>query len=546
MKSLDVRDLFIDYFRHRKGDMFLYLLLALAYPLGTIVAPHYYGKLIDEIVHKSVKSSTIVFIIITFVVYIIGVYLMTKLDNKVIPDFRSYLYKHITRFVFDSYKQNYTSLKIGEIISKVSKLPFLILEVFYQLKNNYLPLVYMIIFAILYFGSMNKGLGLLIVLMVVVFSLVMYSSLHNCMGFCINAESSSDETNEQLQDILENLLNVYTSDSIDTELDGIDIKDVDSKRYFKECMNCSSNYKTVFSVLHLVFLLGVSKYVYNLYKKNKLTLAQVNSIFIVFLYLLSYLDTALQYSQDTLSYMGSIIDIQNYIDRINNEIKGDEFYVNKMNMGLYSEPVRSVEGEITFKDVTVCFRDKCILENFSYVIPPKAKVAITGNVGRGKSTLLKLVLKLNSPVSGSVLIDGKNLPYNIIRQNVSYIQQSPVLFNRKLYENIIYGTGKTREDVVEVMNKYDLDGVFGSHTLDSDVGKGGNNLSGGQKQMVIVLRAILKKSKIILLDEPTTSLNKDLKNKMMRLLFTVFSDSTVVMVTHDEDVIPMFNTVLRL
>lgn len=546
MKGLNVSDLFSNYFRHKKSDVLLYLFLALVYPLGNIVAPHYYGKLIDEIVHKSIKKPTVKYIVATFVVYIIGVYLMTRLDNKVIPDFRSYLYKNIASFVFDAYKENYTTLKIGEIISKVSKLPFLILEVFYQLKNNYLPLVYMITFAVVYFGSMNRGLGLLIVVMVVVFSLVMYGSLHNCMGFCINAEASSDDTNEQLQDILENLLNVYTSDSIKNELDSIDIKDVDSKRYFKECMNCSSKYKSVFSVLHLVFLLAVATYVYNLYKKNKLSLAQVNSIFIVFLYLLSYLDTALQYSQDTLSYVGSIIDIQNYLDRVNEEIKGSEFYLEKMNSGLYTEQVRSIDGEITFKDVTICFKDKCILENFSYVIPPNAKVAITGQVGRGKSTLLKLVLKLYSPVSGSVLIDGKNLPYNVIRQNVSYIQQSPVLFNRKLYENIIYGTGKSREDVVEVMNKYGLDGVFGSHTLDSDVGKGGNNLSGGQKQMVIVLRAVLKSSKIILLDEPTTSLNKDLKNKMMELLFTVFKNSTVVMVTHDEDVIPMFSTVLKL
>jgi ABC-type bacteriocin/lantibiotic exporter with double-glycine peptidase domain len=393
MKGLNVRSLFTDYFSHRKGDVFLYLMLALVYPLGNIVAPHYYGKLIDEIVHKSIKNQTVKYIVVTWVVYIIGVYLMTRLDNKVIPDFRSYLYKNIASFVFDAYKENYTTLKIGEIISKVSKLPFLILEVFYQLKNNYLPLVYMITFAIVYFGIMNRGLGLLIVVMVAVFSLVMYSSLHNCMGFCINAEASSDETNEQLQDILENMLNVYTSDNIVSELDSIDIKDVDSKAYFKACMNCSSKYKSVFSVLHLVFLLTVATYVYNLYKKNKLTLAQVNSIFIVFLYLLSYLDTALQYSQDTLSYVGSIIDIQNYLDRINDEIKGNEFYVNKMNAGLYTEPVRFLEGEIIFKDVTVCFRDKCILENFSYVIPPKAKVAITGQVGKGKSTLLKLVLK---------------------------------------------------------------------------------------------------------------------------------------------------------
>lgn len=546
MKGLNVGVLFMDYFRHRKGDVLLYLSLALAYPLGGIVAPHYYGKLIDEIVNKNIKKGTLVSIVVTWSIYIIGMYLLTCLDNKVIPDFRSYLYKHIARFVFDAYKQNYTSLKIGEIISKVSKLPFLILELFYQLKNNYVPLVYMVMFAVLYFGSMNKKLGLLVVFMVLIFGLVMYMSLKNCMDFCISSESSNDETNEELQDILENMLNVYTSDNIVNELDGIDIKDVNSKDHFKKCMNCASKYKTSFSVLHLVFFFTIAKYVYDLYKKNKLTLPQVNSIFIVLLYLLSYLDSALQYSQDTLSYLGSIIDIQNYLDRVNDQIKSDEFYVSKMNENLYTEAVNGLNGEVEFRDITVCFRDKCVLENFSYIISPKAKVAITGQVGKGKSTLLKLILKLYSPVNGSILIDGKNLPYNVIRQNVSYIQQSPILFNRKLYENITYGTGKSKEDVIEIMNKYGLNDVFGSHTLDSDVGKGGNNLSGGQKQMVIVLRAILKMSPIILLDEPTTSLNKELKMKMMNLVFTVFKDSTVIMVTHDDDVIQMFSTVIKL
>lgn len=546
MKGLNVGVLFMDYFKHRKGDVLLYLLLALAYPLGAIVAPHYYGKLIDEIVNKNVKKVTLLSIIVTWSLYIIGVYLLTRLDNKVIPDFRSYLYKHIARFVFDAYKQNYTSLKIGEIISKVSKLPFLILEVFYQLKNNYLPLVYMVVFAVLYFGSMDKKLGMLILFMVFIFSLVMYMSLKNCMNFCISSESSNDETNEELQDILENMLNVYTSDNIVNELDGIDIRDVNSKEHFKKCMNCASNYKTSFSVLHLVFFFSIAKYVYDLYKKNKLTLPQVNSIFIVLLYLLSYLDSALQYSQDTLSYIGSIIDIQNYLERVNREIQGDEFYIEKMNENLYREPVNGLRGDIEFKGITLCFKDKCVLENFSYVIPAKSKVVIIGSVGKGKSTLLKLILKLYSPVSGSILIDGKNLPYNVIRQNVSYIQQSPMLFNRKLYENIIYGTGKSKEDVIQIMNKYNLNDVFGSHTLDSDVGKGGNNLSGGQKQMVIVLRAILKMSPIILLDEPTTSLNKELKMKMMNLVFDVFKNSTVIMVTHDDEVIPMFSTVLKL
>lgn len=546
MIGLNIGTLFINYFNERKRDMCMYLFLALAYPIGTIGSPHFYGKLIDEIVKKSIKKETLMWIVITWSIFISGVHSLSGLDNKVIPNFRSYLYNNIARYIFDAYKQNYTSLKIGEMISKLSKLPFLVLEVFYQLKNNYLPLTYMIIFTILYFGSMDKILGLLVVVMVLSFASVMYFSMKKCMSFCIHSESCNDQSQEELQDILENMLNVYTSDNIGNELERLDIKDINNKEYFNKCLGCASKYKTTFSILYLIFFMIMSKYIYDLYKRDKITIPQVNSIFMVLLYLLSYLDNSLQYSQDTISYIGSILDIQNYLDNINLEIAHNEVYVSKMNQNLYTDPIGQIKGEIEFKNVKVCFRDKCIINDFSYVIPAKTKLAITGNVGKGKSTLLKLILKLYSPISGSVLIDGKNLPYNVIRQNVSYIQQSPTLFNRKLYENIIYGTGKTKDDVINMMNKYNLYEVFGNHTLDSDVGKGGATLSGGQKQMVIVLRAILKGSKIILLDEPTTSLNKELKNKMMNLIFDVFKDSTVVMVTHDQDVIPMFPDVLRL
>jgi ABC-type bacteriocin/lantibiotic exporter with double-glycine peptidase domain len=544
--ELQIKNLFLNFFSSAKTDIFLYLFLGLSYPLGTIVSPHFYGKLIDEIVNKNVKTSTLKYIVITWSIYITGIYFLTFLDNKVIPNFRSYLYKNIASFIFDAYKQNYTSLKIGEMISKLSKLPFLVLEVFYQLKNNYLPLAYMIIFTIIYFSTIDKILALSIVVMVIVFSAVMYCSMKNCMNFCINAESSSDDSNEDLQDILENILNVYTSDSIESELDRLDIKDINNKEYLKKCMSCASKYKTSFSLLYLTFFMIIAKYVYELYKRNKINMSQVNSIFMVLLYLLSYVDSSLQYSQDTISYIGSIIDIQNYLDGINKNTCDQQYYVSKMNENLYTASVSELQGHVEFKNITVCFGDKCIIENFSYIITPKSKVAIVGNVGRGKSTLLKLILKLHSPTSGTILIDGKNLPCNVIRQNVSYIQQSPTLFNRKLYENIVYGTGKTKEDVIRLMKTYNLNSVFGKHTLDSDVGKGGNNLSGGQKQMVIVLRAILKGSKIILIDEPTSSLNKALKTIMMNLIFTVFRDSTVIMITHDEDVIPMFKTVLKL
>ena len=96
------------------------------------------------------------------------------------------------------------------------------------------------------------------------------------------------------------------------------------------------------------------------------------------------------------------------------------------------------------------------------------------------------------------------------------------------------------------MKKYNLNGVFGKHDLEDDVGKGGGNLSGGQKQIVIILRSILRNSSIILLDEPTSSLDKDIKNIMMKLIFDVFRDKTVVIITHDQDILPLFKDVLNI
>jgi ABC-type bacteriocin/lantibiotic exporter with double-glycine peptidase domain len=164
-------------------------------------------------------------------------------------------------------------------------------------------------------------------------------------------------------------------------------------------------------------------------------------------------------------------------------------------------------------------------------------------VGKGKSTLLKMILKLTYPSNGEILLDDMNLPYDVIRKNISYIPQTPILFNRKLYKNIVYGTKSTKEDVIHLMKKYNLNGVFGKHDLEDDVGKGGGNLSGGQKQVVIILRSILRNSSIILLDEPTSSLDKKLKNIIMELIFDVFKDKTVLIITHDEDILPLFKDI---
>jgi ATP-binding cassette subfamily B protein len=550
VEDFNIKTQTLDFFRNKKAYVLLYIILSLSYPLGSIIVPHYYGKLIDLIVNKGNLTTTAIQTMGIWLTSISGIYGLTKIDNIIMPEFRSYLYTNIAKFVFNTYKESYTNIKIGELISKLSKLPFLILEIFYQVRTNYLPLFYMSTFSVIYFFNINKTLGAIILGVLLLFGITAAFSVKSCMPSCVSSESSNDSSNEDLQDILENILNVYTSDNIDEEIKEFNLKDRETTKHFKSCLSCSSKYKFAFSVLFLVSFFIVAKFVYLLFQQNKITLSQINSIFLVLIYLLSQVDGTLQYAQDTITYMGSVIDIQNYIQQINVSSQKTNEHISSMNENLHMGDISRLDGRIEFKNLDICFnkdgKEICVLKDFSYVIEPKTKLAIVGPVGKGKSSLLKMLLKLVYPKQGEILLDGKNLPYNVIRKHVSYIPQNPLLFNRTLYKNIIYGTNKTKEDIVKVMKMYNIEGIFGTHSLDDDVGKGGTNLSGGQKQMVILLRAILKNSSVILLDEPTTALDKDVRDTTMRLIFEVFQHSTVLMITHDPDIIPRFGKVLDL
>jgi ABC-type multidrug transport system fused ATPase/permease subunit len=547
--KLHIGTMTLDFFKERKSYIFAYLFLILAYPLGSIIVPHYYGKLMELMAVNKDMSKTFITTLALWATSVCGTFGLARIDSVLIPEFRSYLYHKIAKFVFEIHKEDYASIKIGELVSKLSKIPYLILEIFYQLRTCYLPLIYMVIFCLIYFFSINVKLGAIVFAVLCAFGGVAILSSLNCMPSCVHAEASGDLANENLQDILENILSVYSADNIDGELKAFHDRNSDLRKHMHKCLSCASKHKFAFSALYLTSFVVVSTFAYKLYQKGAITLAQISSALIVMVYLLSQVDTTMQYTQETIAYVGSIIDIQNYINGLNEKYEDTSSHINELNnsqVPLYTGPINNIDGQVDFQNIDLCFGSNCVLKNFSYRVEPRKKLAIIGKVGSGKSTLLKMVLKLSYPNNGQILIDGKNLPYNVIRKHVSYINQTPILFNRSLYENITYGTNKTKEDVNQLLQKYNLENIFGTHTLDGNVGKGGNSLSGGQRQIVILLRTVLRNSSIVLLDEPTTALDSDSKDLIMDLIFEAFADKTMVMITHDPEIVGRFDQVLDL
>lgn len=165
-------------------------------------------------------------------------------------------------------------------------------------------------------------------------------------------------------------------------------------------------------------------------------------------------------------------------------------------------------------------------------------VAIVGKSGEGKSTILKLINKSYSTNDGEILIDNYNintLSEETIKNNISIVSQSPYIFNLSIKENIKLANHQaTDKEIEEVCKEAQLHDVIieMQDGYDTIVGENGVILSGGQKQRLAIARALIKKSKIILFDEATSSLDNNNQEKIKNIIKSLSKDHTVIIVAH--------------
>ena len=200
----------------------------------------------------------------------------------------------------------------------------------------------------------------------------------------------------------------------------------------------------------------------------------------------------------------------------------------------------SFDGKIEFKNVSFTYPDttKGSLDRINFVIQPGEKVGIIGKNGSGKTTLQKLILGLYSPTEGSVLIDGIDInqidPADL-RRNIGYVPQDVVLFKGTVRENIVQKAPYVDDiQIIKAAKVSGVDEYVNAHPLgfDMPVFERGDGISGGQRQSIAVARAFLLDSPIILLDEPTNSLDNTVENKLKVNLKTNTANKTMLLVTH--------------
>jgi ATP-binding cassette subfamily B protein len=196
-------------------------------------------------------------------------------------------------------------------------------------------------------------------------------------------------------------------------------------------------------------------------------------------------------------------------------------------------------GEIEFRDLNFNFNEtRKILNNVNLKIKPGEKVALVGPSGAGKTTFVRLLLRLYSATSGQILIDGQDISevaQESLRKNVSLVPQDTILFHRTLSKNIAYGKqDATKEEIEEAARLAHCDDFIKNLPLgfETYVGERGIKLSGGERQRVAIARAILKNAPILILDEATSSLDSNSEMLIQDALNTLMKGKTTIVIAH--------------
>ena len=195
-------------------------------------------------------------------------------------------------------------------------------------------------------------------------------------------------------------------------------------------------------------------------------------------------------------------------------------------------------GNLEVTKLNYAFDETKVLEDISFNVNTGERIGVVGNLGSGKSTLLRSIIGYHLPQLGMIKIDGydiNNIPSEILRQEIGYCPQDIQLFSGSIYENIACGLeGANEEDVIyaskQALSHNFIAAIPGGYNY--ILRENGTNLSGGQRQAICLARAIIKKPQMLVLDEPTSSMDSETETKVIQNLHSLENNPTIIMTSH--------------
>ena len=531
----------LPFLHHVRGQILMMVSLALVSSLVDITIPQFQRYALDTFIGKGTMATIIPFIlcyvaILLFasVINYISCAQATIVEMKVNRELRQTGFKHLQTLSFSYFNQNSVGYIHARLMSDTGRIGGL---VSWSLIDCTWRISYLVgvIFMML---KMNTRLALMVLSTVPVLVLL----------FAI-FQKRLEDVNREVREINSKITGNFNEGIMGAKtIKSLAIEDKMEQRFTEETGNMrrksirASRLRGLFAGT-MSFASSVALAIV-LWKGGYIAVEEIGT-FSVFM---SYAQGMMEPLRWLVDIVSDLITTQVNIERFTNllavqsdvvdtpevtEKYGDCFEPKKENW----EPIR---GDIEFRDVTFQYPDgeETVLEHFSLKIPFGTHLAIVGETGAGKSTLVNLVCRFYEPTEGKLLIDGRDARERSqlwLHSAIGYVLQTPHLFSGTVRENLLMGNPEaTEEQIWEAIHMVSADEVVAhlEKGLDTDVGEGGDLLSTGEKQLISFARAILADPRILILDEATASVDTMTEAKIQSAMESVTAGRTCLMIAH--------------
>ena len=533
-------DLYIEFVKDNWKLYSVMIVLLLGLPLQKIAIPHYYGKIIETIKDGKLSLTKKIFLIMIGLYVLTGIFgLISNYINKLIwPKMEGFIRQKIFNLILERHNEAFEDLKTGEIQTKLHDFPWFIDMIYNKFQSFIFTNTIILITSFIYLSKYHINLGIAYIISIMSIFLLSVAFVYTCKNNVSEEINMYNELFEELDDILNNIISVFSNKKLDDEIKNIER--INKKTQEKQINTNTYNlyFQGAYNVLNLIIFIALNYISYDLYVKKKINLSALSAIVIINFNILD--DMSIFYNTTK-----EIVYMKGRIDTFNKFI-GDLPELDTSN----KKSLFGIQNSLEIKFKNIMFKprnsDKPIYENFNLHIPVNQDILIMGHIGSGKSTFAKLLVGLHKYNKGDIFLNNmnfKNISINEVRENILYVPQHPKLFNRSLWENIIYGltteelndiSTKKIYETLEKLGMHDIRKIF-ENRMFKLVGKNGSYLSGGQRQLVWLLRCIFKKCPVIIFDEPTSSLDGESKKNVIKLIELIKKEKTVMIITHDPD-----------
>lgn len=509
-----------------KKTLFLLFISSLVTFIFSLIDTYYYKIILDNKIINKEYYIKLLYIFGTFIILKnLFNYFRNKLIIRVNYNLEIFINKKVINKIFNLPYAYYKNKTTGEIISRLNDLNNL-RDLLSDIMLNAFVNILLIIISFIIMMIVNFKLSIIGIIIIIIYYLIvkLYRNFLNTK-IRILQENKAIYNNELMEDIeaLESIRNLNIKE---IRLNNI-YNSYKSKCDVDKQMNISLNrqqfLKNITYDLGTIIILtsGVLMVL-----TKKLEISDVIFIYMIISYFINLIKNVLDKDIE-INY-----NLRN-LEKINTMLSIDEIKDNS----------KLVKGNIIIQNLKYKYSDRYILDNINLEIKEKSKIIIKGKSGCGKSTLIKIILKYFNDYNGNVFI-GKNnykeISENQINNSFTYIGQNEKIFAETFKNNIILNRNINNSDYENVIKICELDSIRKNND-DFLIEESGFNLSGGEKQRIILARALLKHSNYIIIDEALSEVDVEIEKKIIKNINEYFKDKTIIYVSHKEEIQNLFD-----